>query len=54
MIFSKEIFKKVPTTEMYKSQMNGLGDKSLNDFNPITLSCAFIAEKKKKVQQKNL
>lgn len=47
MIFSEAMFTKVSVEEMYKPQMAGFGDKSLNDFNPVALSSVFVAEKKK-------
>jgi len=47
MIFSETMFTKVTVEEMYKPQMDGLGDKSLKDFNPVTFSSVFVAEKKK-------
>jgi HEPN domain-containing protein len=47
MVFSEFIFEKVSAEHMYKPQMmKGLADESLRDFNPITLSSAFVTEKR--------
>jgi hypothetical protein len=47
MIFKEKIFK-IPTECIYKEQMNGLGDKTLPDFEPISFSCAIKSEHRRK------
>lgn len=47
MIFSEVMFTKVSVKEMYKPQMDGLGDKLLKNFNPVAFSSVFVAEKRK-------
>lgn len=47
MIFTSVVFEKTSVEQMYKLQMNGFGDETLKDFNPITLSSAFVADKRK-------
>lgn len=52
MIFSDIIFKKIPVEQMYKSQMEGFGDESLKDFNPMLLSSTYVSEKREEGAEK--
>lgn len=51
MIFTSIVFKKISVEQMYRLQMNGFGE-SLKEFNPITLSSAFISDKRKEGAEK--
>lgn len=52
MIFSDIIFRKIPVEQMYKAQMDGFGDESLKDFNPILLSSTYVSEKREESTEK--
>lgn len=52
MIFKEVLFEAVNVEKLYKSKMNGLNDKSLTEFNPITFSSLLKKEAREDGLQK--
>lgn len=44
MIFKENNFRSIPVEKLYKSQMNGLNDSSIPEFNPVLFSTTFKDE----------
>lgn len=52
LIFNQILFEPVSTEKLFKSQMNGMDDKTIPDFNPVTFSSAFKPETQSAEAQK--